>query len=98
MLRQAPHDEREFMEGTKPKACSFGSMKYTLEIPDQDAEFVLEFLRRVTSVKLTPVGRKAKPKDETEYLLSNPANAKALMDSIERLGRGEGQVHDLIEA
>jgi hypothetical protein len=73
-------------------------MKYTLEIPDQDAEFVLEFLRRVTSVKLTPLGHKAKPKDETEYLLSNSANAKALLDSIERLGRGEGQVHDLIEA
>ncbi|MGI4833598.1 MAG: type II toxin-antitoxin system Phd/YefM family antitoxin [Janthinobacterium lividum] len=72
-------------------------MKYTLEIPDQDNEFVLEFLRRVTSVKLTPIGRKPKPKDETEYLLSNPANAKALLDAIERLERGEGQQHDLLE-
>jgi PHD/YefM family antitoxin component YafN of YafNO toxin-antitoxin module len=64
-------------------------MKYTLEVPDQDAEFVLEFLRRVTSVKLTPVGRKAKPKDETEYLLSNPANARELRESIEQIRRGQ---------
>jgi len=73
-------------------------MKYTLEVPDQDAEFVLEVLRRLASVTVTPVGHKAKPKDETEYLLSNPANAKALLDSITRLERGEGQQHDLIEA
>ena len=72
-------------------------MKYTLEVPDQDAEFVLEFLRRVTSVKLTPVGRKPKPKDETEYLLSNPANAKALLDAIERTRNGQIVEHDLIE-
>ena len=67
-------------------------MKYTLEVPDQDAGFVLEFLRRVTSVKLTPVGRRAgKPAgmDETEYLLSNPANAEHLRRSIEQLRRGE---------
>lgn len=72
-------------------------MKYTLEVPDQDADFVLEFLRRVTSVKLTPVGRKPKPKDETEYLLSSPANAKALLDAIERTRNGQVVEHDLIE-
>ncbi len=67
-------------------------MKYTLEIPDQDAEFVLELLRRVTSAKLTPIGRKPKqPKDETEYLLSTTANRERLLASIERLERSTGQ-------
>ena len=67
-------------------------MKYTLEIPDQDAGFVLELLRRVTSVKLTPVGRRVgKPAgmDETEYQLSNPANAQMLRESIAQLRRGQ---------
>jgi len=50
-------------------------MRYTLEVSDQDNEFVLEFLRQVTSVKLTPVSQKPKPKDDTEYLLGNPTNA-----------------------
>ena len=44
MLRQAQHDKREFGKGTKPKARSFGSIKHTLEIPTQDAEFALEIL------------------------------------------------------
>ena len=68
-------------------------MKYTLEVPDHDAGFVLEFLRRVTSVKLTPIGRRAgKPAgmDETEYLLASPANAEHLARSIAQLQRGEG--------
>jgi len=29
--------------------------------------------------------------DETEYLLSNPANAKALTDTIDKINRGEGE-------
>ena len=45
----------------------------------------MELLRRVTSVKLTPVGCKPKPKDETEYLLSNPANARELRESIAQI-------------
>ena len=67
-------------------------MKYTLEVPDQDAGFVLEFLRRVTSVKLTPVGRQAsKPAtmDTTDYLLSSPANAERLRQAYEQFDRGE---------
>lgn len=72
-------------------------MKYTLEVPDQDNEFVLEFLRRVTSVKLTPIGRKPKPKDETEYLLSNPANARELRESIEQIRRGQTVAYKLEE-
>lgn len=60
------------------------SMKYTLEVPDQDAEFVLEFLRRVTSVKLTPARSKKTVQDTTEYLLSTHANR-------ERLGHGESE-------
>ena len=73
-------------------------MKYTLEIPDQEAEFVLEFLRRVTSVKLTPIRGKSAKQDTTEYLLSNPANARELMESIAQARRGEVVNHDLLSA
>jgi len=34
---------------------------------------------------------------ETAYLLRNPANARRLLGSIERLGSGSGTVNDLIE-
>lgn len=34
---------------------------------------------------------------ETAHLLRNPANARRLLNSIERLERGKGAVHDLIE-
>ena len=72
-------------------------MKITLEIPDDKAAFMLELLQSLPFVKTTPARAKAKPQDETEYLLSNPANAKALLDAIGRLERGEGVQHDLIE-
>ena len=72
-------------------------MKCTLEIPDQDADFVLELLRRVTSVKLTPIGRKPKPKDETEYLLNNPANARELRESIAQIRQGQTVSYKLEE-
>ncbi len=35
--------------------------------------------------------------DETAYLLRSPENARRLRGAIERLNRGEGQVHELIE-
>ena len=73
-------------------------MKYTLEVPDQEAEFVLEFLRRVTSVKLTPIRDKAAKQDTTEYLLSSPANARELMESIAQARRGEVVNHDLLSS
>lgn len=34
---------------------------------------------------------------ETAYLLRNPANARRLLGSIERLESGHGDAHDLIE-
>lgn len=34
---------------------------------------------------------------ETAYLLNNPVNAKALMESIEQLEKGEGKERKLIE-
>lgn len=34
---------------------------------------------------------------ETSYLLSNPANAKRLLDSIAELDAGKGTVRELIE-
>lgn len=34
---------------------------------------------------------------ETAYLMSNPANARRLLDSIAELNAGKGEVHELIE-
>lgn len=83
----------ESRSGNQAKFHAFRSVKS----PTQNAEFVPEVLRRLISVTVTPVGRKPKAKDETDYLLSNPANAKALPDAIKQLERGEGQQHDLLE-
>ncbi len=35
---------------------------------------------------------------ETAYLMRSPANARRLLDSMERLEAGRGVAHDLIEA
>ena len=72
-------------------------MKITLEIPDNKAAFMMELLESLPFVKATPARTKAKPQDETEYLLSNPANAKALLAAIERTRNGQVVEHDLIE-
>ncbi|WP_022880683.1 type II toxin-antitoxin system Phd/YefM family antitoxin [Gryllotalpicola ginsengisoli] len=34
---------------------------------------------------------------ETAYLLRSPANARRLLDAMERLEAGQGQAHELIE-
>ncbi len=34
---------------------------------------------------------------ETAYLMRSPANARRLLDAMERLEGGDGQPHDLIE-
>lgn len=34
---------------------------------------------------------------ETAYLMRSPANARRLLDAMERLEAGEGQAHDLVE-
>ena len=34
---------------------------------------------------------------ETAYLMRSPANARRLLDAMERLESGHGDVHDLIE-
>jgi hypothetical protein len=34
-------------------------MKYTLEVPDEDAVFVLEFLKRLPSVRILPPSNEA---------------------------------------
>ena len=43
---------------------------------------MMALLQSLPFVKATPARRKAKPQDETEYLLSSPANTKALMEAI----------------
>jgi antitoxin YefM len=35
---------------------------------------------------------------ETAYLMRSPANARRLLDAMERLETGHGQAHDLLEA
>ncbi len=35
---------------------------------------------------------------ETAYLMRSPANARRLLDAMERLEAGRGQAHDLVEA
>lgn len=34
---------------------------------------------------------------ETAYLMRSPANARRLLDAMERLEAGNGQAHDLVE-
>lgn len=34
---------------------------------------------------------------ETAYLMRSPANARRLLDSMERLEAGRGEVHDLVD-
>ena len=73
-------------------------MKITLEVPDNKAAFMMELLQSLPFVKATLARTKAKPQDETEYLLSNSANARVLKDAIERLESGKGVQHDLLDA
>ncbi len=35
---------------------------------------------------------------ETAYLMRSPANARRLLDAMERLEAGSGQAHDLLDA
>ena len=35
---------------------------------------------------------------ETAYLMRSPANARRLLDAMERLEAGDGEAHDLIDA
>ena len=72
-------------------------MKVALEFPDEKAAFVMELLHSLPYMKAKLLSRKAKPQDETEYLLNSPANARALSEAIERTNRGQMVEHDLIE-
>ena len=74
-------------------------MEYILEVPDQKQEFIKELLQAFSYVKLTPTTKPARKRkqDTTEYLLSTHANRERLLASIERLERGEGVQHDLVE-
>ena len=78
-------------------------MKYTLEIPDDEAGTIIEAIRRLSAaIKLTPVGRAngatARAQAETDYLLSTPANARELMESIAQADRGEIVHHPTLPA
>lgn len=71
-------------------------MQVVLNFPESEAAHVLAFLNRHPAIRLVARTRKRKM-DETEYLMSNPVNAKRLMEAIERTRRGEYVIHDLIK-
>ncbi|MFD1469686.1 hypothetical protein ACFQ48_15775 [Hymenobacter caeli] len=70
-------------------------MKITLEVPESRADFLLELLRNLPFVKLRGQAAKAPAPDETDYLLSSPANAARLYAALERDKRGEREAHEL---
>ncbi len=75
-------------------------MKYTLEIPDDEAAFITEVIRRLSSaIKLTPAkNTRATPatRNDTEHLMSSPANHARLSASLARIKRGEYTDHALL--
>ena len=73
-------------------------MIYTIEVPDQKQEFITELLQSLSFVKFTAKASKARKQDTTDYLLSNPANAQELRESIAQARRGEIVRHDLLPA
>jgi hypothetical protein len=77
-------------------------MKYTIEIPDDEAGTIIEAIRRLSAaIKLTPIGRPkasaAKHKDETDYLFRSQKNRARLEAAIEEVEAGESQPHNLLE-
>jgi hypothetical protein len=60
-------------------------MKYTLEVPDHDADFVLEVLRLLGPVKLTPVGHNHALKSDPSSLPTNRAARERLLEAAELL-------------
>ena len=72
-------------------------MKITLEVPDHKAAFVMELLQSIPFIKAKPMCSKAKPQDETEYLLSTEANRDRLLQSLANIERGLTEPHELIE-
>ena len=76
-------------------------MKYTLEIPDEEADFIIAAIRRLSAaVKLTPARRAktgAVPADTTEYLMSSRTNRERLLAAMDEVERGQTQPHTLIE-
>ncbi len=68
-------------------------MEIIVNVPAERLEFALEVLRNLAFVESARPKRVAKAKpaemDTTEYLLSNPANAANLRESIAQLRRGQ---------
>ena len=60
-------------------------MEYTLEIPDHDADFVLEVLRLLGPVKLTPVGHSHAVKNASASLPTNRVARERLLEAAELL-------------
>ena len=60
-------------------------MKYTLEVPDHDAGFVLEVLRLLGPVKLTPVGHNLALKNDPASLQDYRAVRERFLKAAELL-------------
>jgi hypothetical protein len=70
-----------------------------IEISDSIFDRVISFLASFPKglLRINENIEKDKSIDETEYLISNPVNAKRLLESIENIKRGKGLEKALIE-
>jgi len=59
-------------------------VSYRLNIDDLDARFI-ESIKKLFNDKSTYINILVKEEDETDYLLSNPANASRLLKAVENI-------------
>ena len=59
-------------------------VSYRLNIDDLDTRFI-ESIKKIFKDKSTYINILVKEEDETDYLLSNPANASRLLKAVENI-------------
>jgi len=59
-------------------------VSYRLNVDDLDARFI-ESIKKLFNDKSTYINILVKEEDETDYLLSNPANASRLLKAVENI-------------
>ncbi len=89
-MQRLPEPRRPFL--------FYDTMTLTIEIPDHKQAFVTELLQSLSYVRFTTKTAKARKQDTTDYLLSDPTNARELRESIAQARRGEIVRHDLLPA
>jgi len=66
-------------------------VSYRLNIDDLDARFI-ESIKKLFNDKSTYINILVKEEDETDYLLSNPANASRLLKAVENIQKHKEQL------